>query len=87
VTATPTRADTAPGERDGRRSRARPRRVPRPPGPPGWRFGLAVARRESLDFVLETVRAYPRLSHLRLGSEHYYVIAHPALARAVLVTH
>lgn len=65
-----------------------PRRVARPPGP--RRLGLLAGlstRRDPTAYFEAVVRAHPRLSHLRLGKEHVYVLGHPDLVHALYVGH
>ncbi|HZC27096.1 MAG TPA: cytochrome P450, partial [Actinopolymorphaceae bacterium] len=73
--------------RDGLRLLRRDR-VARPAGP--RRLGLLAGlstRRDPTAYFEAVVRAHPRLSHLRLGKEHIYVLGHPELVYALYVGH
>jgi cytochrome P450 len=69
---------TRPGIRTGRR-------IPRPPGP---HFGLLESlrrmRERQLTGLLDDIRAdHPRMTYVRLGDEHLYLLFEPDLARAL----
>ncbi len=49
-------------------------------------WALATPRRSPTDFFTAIARAHPRLAHVRIGAEHYYVLTHPDVIREVYVT-
>jgi cytochrome P450 len=69
--------------------RARPRRVARPPGPNPARFATSMVSGRVLptEAFTSIARRYPRIAHIRLPSEHLYVLSHPDLVRTTFVTH
>ncbi len=61
--------------------------VTRPAGPSSLAAFRAIVagRRTDPDFFVRAARAHPRIAHVRLGSEHLYLLSHPDLVRLLLV--
>jgi cytochrome P450 len=60
-----------------------------PPGPPGRLLSghLHRLRRDRLDFYVECVRTYGDVAALRFAWHRVWLVSHPDLVEAVLVTH
>ena len=61
--------------------------VTRPAGPSTLAAFRAIVagRRTDPDFFVRAARKHPRIAHVRLGSEHLYLLSHPDLVRRLLV--
>ena len=58
-----------------------------PPGPRGRLAANVIRfRRDPLELFTSVAHEYGDVAHLRLGSEHLYLVSHPDLVREVLLT-
>jgi cytochrome P450 len=49
-------------------------------------LGELLLRRDPLTLIDRVVRQHPRLAHVRLGTEHVYLLSHPELVHELFVT-
>lgn len=65
------------------------RRAIRPPGPSSAAFiaGMLAGHVKPHEVFTDIAQRYGRIAHVRLPSEHLYVLSHPDVVRSVFVTH